>query len=209
MRLVAKDRIAAVAEVGNLRLIKDDAVLEFAGISHHHAVADDDVFAHVTSGAQMAVFADPGRALEHRALLDNRAPPNENRVAHIGFTNQLAEHGGLEPKLEVTRNLSERFPDIFFRLEEFRMLGVLELKIFGRGEHIARRDVLRSFQVPVRRTSTCPSFVSRTSQPQPWIASRNSSLFCQFLASRACTRSSARAAISAGGFSISASKAST
>src|SRR5205814_5731597 len=47
VHLVAENRIADVTEMRNLRLIKNDAVLELAGIAHHDAVPDDDVLAHV------------------------------------------------------------------------------------------------------------------------------------------------------------------
>ena len=55
MRAVTENRIADVIEMRHLRFIEEDAVLEFARVPHHHAVADDHIFAHVTTAADLAV----------------------------------------------------------------------------------------------------------------------------------------------------------
>ena len=99
---------------------------------------DDDVFAHVTAAADVAVLSDPGRAFQHRALFDNRAAADENGVADERLPDQLAEHRRLEPKLQITRDLFERVPDVFVVLEKLRMRGVLELEKFGGAKHVVR-----------------------------------------------------------------------
>ena len=63
MRVMTKNRITHVIEMRHLCFIEQDAVFEFARVAHDYAVADDDVFAHVTAAANVAVFADPRRAL--------------------------------------------------------------------------------------------------------------------------------------------------
>ena len=55
------------------------------------------------------------------------------------FADQFAKHRRLKPKLKIARNLLERVPDVFIRLEKFGMRGVLEFEKFGGGEHFVRR----------------------------------------------------------------------
>ena len=71
MRLKSKNGIADVIEVRHLRFVENDAVLEFAGVAHHHTVSHDNVFAHVTSAPDLAVLADPSRSFQDGALFDD------------------------------------------------------------------------------------------------------------------------------------------
>src|SRR5438477_538231 len=75
------NRITYVIEVRHLYFIEEDGVFEFAGVSHDYAIPDDHVFAHVTTAANVAVFADPRRAFQHRALFDDCSSANKNMVA--------------------------------------------------------------------------------------------------------------------------------
>ena len=90
----------------------------------------------------VAILPDPGRPFQHCALFHDCAAADENRATNERFPNQLTEHRRLEPELEVARNLLERFPDIFVRLEQFRMCGVFELEEFGGTEHFVRHESL-------------------------------------------------------------------
>ena len=78
---------------------------------------------------------------------------------------EFAQNGGLQAELEITWNLLERVPDVLFGFKKFGMRGVLELEVVGGVEHVVRRKSPNVPQVPARRVSTCPSLVSRTSQP--------------------------------------------
>ena len=115
MRPIAENRIADVTEMRHLRFVEEDAVLELAGISHHHAVADDHVFAHVTAAADVAVLSDPGRALSTPRLVRRSCRADENRIADERFADQLAQHRRLETELQITRDLLERVPDVLLR----------------------------------------------------------------------------------------------
>src|SRR4030095_6539664 len=80
MRVMADDRITDVIEVRNLHFIEQDGIFEFAGVPHDYAVADDDIFPNVNSAADVAIFTDPCRAFQHRALLDDRSSSNKNMI---------------------------------------------------------------------------------------------------------------------------------
>ena len=110
----------------HLRFIEQDAVLEFARVPHHHAVADDHVFPHVTAAADVAVLSDPGRPFQDRALFDNRARADENRVADERLADEFTQHRRLQAKLQITRDLLERVPNILLRLKQLWMRRVFE-----------------------------------------------------------------------------------
>ena len=81
MRAVTENRIADIIEMRHLRFVEENAVLELARISHHHAVARDHILADVTTAADVAILADPRRPFQNRALLDDCAFADKNRVA--------------------------------------------------------------------------------------------------------------------------------
>src|SRR4051812_37216931 len=190
MRAMAQDRVADVVKMRHLRFVEQDAVLKFARVPHHHAIARDDVLADVTTAADMAILADPGRALQDRALFDDRSRADENRVADERFSNQFAQHRRFQPKLEIARDLAQRVPDIFLGFKQLRVRRVFETEEFRRRKHES--------YAPARRVIFCPSLLSRACQPRAASSSRNSSLFLHSFASLACTRASASFAISAG-----------
>ena len=86
VRLIAQDGVAHVIEMRHLCFIEQNAILELARVAHYDAIASDDVLAHVATAANLAVFADPRRALQHRALLNDRSSPNEHAIADERFT---------------------------------------------------------------------------------------------------------------------------
>ena len=106
----------------------------------------------------MAVFADPRRAFQHRALLDDRAAPDENGIADKRLADQFAEHGWLEAKLQVARDLFQRVPDILLVFEQFRMRRVLETeKFFGRKHRRELSAGAARHLLPVLRVSHFPA----------------------------------------------------
>src|SRR4029077_15493883 len=135
MRVMTNDRITHVIEVRHLHFIEQDGVFEFAGVSHDYAVADDHVFAHVTTAADVAVFTDPRRAFQHRALLNHSFSADKNMVADKRLAHELAQDRGLEAKLQVTSNLFERVPDVILVFEQLRMSRVFEVKKIGGRKH--------------------------------------------------------------------------
>ena len=95
----------------HLRFVAHDAILELARVPHYHAVADDDVLAHVTTAADMTSFADPRWPFYDCALFNDGAAANKDGVADKRFSHQLPEHGRLQTKLQITRDLFERVPN--------------------------------------------------------------------------------------------------
>src|SRR6266404_3570887 len=121
MRFKSKNRIADVIKMRHLSFVENDAVLEFARVAHDDTVADDDVLADIAAAADLAILADPGRSFQDRTLFDNGAAANEHIAADERTTNELAEHGRFQTKLQITRDLFERIPDIVLVFEQFRV----------------------------------------------------------------------------------------
>src|SRR5439155_23168744 len=88
--VVTQDGITDIIEVRYPRFIEQDAIFEFARVTHHNTIPSDDVLAHVTAAANLAVFADPSRAFQHRALLNDRSSANEDVVADEWLPHELA-----------------------------------------------------------------------------------------------------------------------
>src|SRR5262249_32693115 len=121
-------------KMGHLRFVAYDAVLEFARVPHHHAIADDYVLAHVTATTDMTFFADPSRSFDDCALFNDGAAADKDRVADERLSHQLSEHGRFQTKLQVTPDLLERVPNETLIFEQFRVGGVLECYELGRRE---------------------------------------------------------------------------
>src|SRR5438876_6524764 len=136
MRAITQDRIADVVEMRRLHLIEENTIFEFARISHNHAIAHHDVLAHVTTAADLTIFANPGRAFQDRALLDNCAATDEDRATDEWFPHQLAHYARLEAELQITGDLFERVPNIILVLKQLRMSRMFEAKKFSRRKHL-------------------------------------------------------------------------
>src|SRR6266513_458225 len=111
MRAKTKDGIADIIKMRHLRFIAHDAILELARVPHYHAVADDDILSDVTTAADVAFFADPRRAFNDGALFNDGPTPDKDGVADERFSHHLPEHGRLQTKLQITRDLFERVPN--------------------------------------------------------------------------------------------------
>ena len=131
MRAKSQNGIAHIIEVGHLRFIAQDTILKLARVPHYDAIADDDVFAHVTATADMALLADPGRTFYDGALFDDGVSANEDGIADERFSHQLSQHRRLQTKLEITCDLFERIPNEALILEKFSVRGVLECNELG------------------------------------------------------------------------------
>src|SRR5438132_12771202 len=136
MRAITKDRIAHVIEMRRLRLVEENAVFEFARVSHDDAIAHNDVLAHVTTAADLAIFADPGRPFQDRALFDDRSATDEDRITDERFPHELAQYAGLQAELQITGDLFERVPNIILALKQLRMGRTFETKKFSRRKHL-------------------------------------------------------------------------
>src|SRR5947209_375525 len=124
MRAITKDRIAHVVEMRRLRLVEENAIFEFARVSHDHAIAHNDV------------FADPGRPFHDRALLDDRSTTDEDRVTDERFPHELAQYARLQTELQITGDLLERVPNVILVLKQLRMGRMFETKKFSRRKHL-------------------------------------------------------------------------
>src|ERR1043166_3577222 len=139
MRVMTQNRVTHVIEMGHLCFIEQNAILELARIAHHDAIAGDDVLAHVATAPNLAVFADPRRALQHRALLNNGSSADEHAIADEWLAPQFTQHGRLQPKLQITRDLFERIPDVILVLEQFGVCRVFKINKIRGGKHFAVR----------------------------------------------------------------------
>src|SRR6266481_4060726 len=158
MRFKSKNRIADVIKMRHLSFVENDAVLEFARVAHDDAIADDDILAHVAAAADLAVLADPGRSFQNRALFDNRAAADEHIAADERATDELAEHRRFQTKLQITRDLFERVPDIALVFEQFRVGRVFEIEeLCGRKHFVKRRRVALSSVRPWYRALPSPA----------------------------------------------------
>src|SRR5438876_2026769 len=135
MSVMTKDRVANVIEVRHLYVIKKNAILEFAGVSHHHAIASDHVLAHVATAADPAIFTNPCRAFQKRTLLNDCSFADEDMVTDERLAHQFAQNAGFQSKLEITGDLFKRVPDVILVLEQLRMCRVFEVKIISGHEH--------------------------------------------------------------------------
>ena len=133
--VMTKNGIADVIEVWHLHVVEEDAIFKFARVPHHCAFAGDHVLAHVTAAADPTIFTDPRGALQKRTLLDDRAFTNEHMVTDERLAHQLSQDRWLQAKLQITRNLFQRVPDVILVLEQFRMSGVFEVEIISGREH--------------------------------------------------------------------------
>ena len=133
--LVAEDGIPDVVEVGDLRLVEDEAVLELAGVAEHHAVAHHDVLADVGAVTDMASLADPRRPLDHRAVLDHRAGSYVDGPADEGLADELAVDAWLQSELEIGRDLCDRLPGISDIFKNDAVLSAVEVEEGIGGEH--------------------------------------------------------------------------
>src|SRR5438477_1820266 len=131
MRAKSQNGIAHIIKVRYLRFIAQDAILKLARVPHHHAVAHDDVFAHVTATADMALLADPGRTFYDGALFDDGVSANEDGIADERFSHQLSQHRRFQTKLEITCDLFERVPNEALILEKLGVGRVLECNELG------------------------------------------------------------------------------
>src|SRR5690242_13698696 len=132
----AENGIADIIEMRDLCFVAHDAILELARVPHHHTVADDDVLAHVTTTADMTLFANPSWTFYDGALFNDGATADENSTADERLSHQLTEHGGLQTKLQITRDLFERVPNERLILKQLRVDGVLECYELGRREFL-------------------------------------------------------------------------
>src|SRR5207247_11166134 len=98
--------------MGHLRFIEQNAILELARVAHHDDITGDDVLAHVATAANLAIFSDPRRALQHHALFNDRSSADEHAIADERLARWLAKDRRFQPKLQRTRDLSERVPDV-------------------------------------------------------------------------------------------------
>src|SRR5439155_18203558 len=119
----------------HLHFVEQDAILEFAGVPHHHAISSDHVFAHVATTADPTILSNPGRSLQHRALLNDCSSADKDMITDERLAHQLAQDRWLQAKLQIARNLFERVPDMTLLFEQLRMGRAFEVKIIRWRKH--------------------------------------------------------------------------
>jgi len=135
VRLEAEDGIADVIEMGRDGLVEEQRVLELGGIADGAVVADEDVFPDVGVVADLAIAPDDGRAFDHRAVLHDRAFPDENIFADVGDALAFIVQARLEMALDVLLDPGERVPGMGAAIKERGVLGLAQVKQIGGFEH--------------------------------------------------------------------------
>jgi hypothetical protein len=124
--------------VGYLRIVKNDAILEFAGISKHDAVADDDVFTDIAATSYLAVAPDPGRPFDGGAVLDDRTFADIDMLADKRPAHNSGINGGFQAELKIAPDLFEDIPDLRAVIEDSSMLCLVEIEKIRRRKHRRR-----------------------------------------------------------------------
>ena len=78
-----------------LGVIENNAVFEFAGIAEHDSVADDDIFADVTAGPDLAITSYPGGADDSGSVLDDGTWHDGDAIANERMSQSCSLHFGL------------------------------------------------------------------------------------------------------------------
>ena len=133
--LVAEDRVANIIEVRNLGLVEDEAVFKFRGIPSHNPIAEDHIFADVTSVPNLAVLADPSRAFDHGPLFNHCSFANKYSTAHERLADETAMETGFHAELEISRDLRQNIPYMFSVLKKGLVFAMAEIKKFVDGKH--------------------------------------------------------------------------
>jgi len=84
----------------------------------------------------MTLFANPSWTFYDGALFNDGAAADEDSAADERFSHQLTEHGRLQTKLQITRDLFERVPNETLIFKQLRVDGVLECYELGRREFL-------------------------------------------------------------------------
>jgi hypothetical protein len=135
MDLITQHGIANVTEVRNVGVVKDDAVFEFARIAEHDPIADDDVFADVTTAPDFAIVSNPGRAFDGRAVLNHGSASDVDVLADKGSAHDAGIDGRLEAELEIAADLFKDIPDLRTVIENGPVLCLIEIEKIGRRKH--------------------------------------------------------------------------
>src|SRR6185369_14072961 len=85
--------------------------------------------------ADLAVPADDRRALDHRAVFDDRAFTDEHLVADVGAAFAFVAQGGFQVRGEIAFDLFEGVPGELAAVEDLGVFALAEIEQVGRREH--------------------------------------------------------------------------
>jgi hypothetical protein len=146
MNLITQHGITNVTEVRDVGVIEDDAIFEFARITEHDSVADDDVFTDVAATPDFAIVSDPGRPLDSRAVLNHRSTTDVDIFADEGPAHDPSINGWFQAELEIAADLLQDIPDLCAVIENCPMLCLIEIEKIRRREHMEWKRVLNRTQ---------------------------------------------------------------
>jgi hypothetical protein len=139
MDLITQHGVTDVTEVRDVGIVEDDAIFEFARISEHDPVTDDDVFADVAAAPDFAIVADPGRTLDGRAVLNHRSTAYVDVFADKGSAHDPGINGWFQAELKIAADLLQDIPDLCAVIENSPMLCLIEIEKIRRREHKKRK----------------------------------------------------------------------
>lgn len=109
----------------------------------------------------LAVFADDGRAFDHDAVLDDGAFADKNFIADERAAFAGVAEFGLEVRGEVILDFLQGVPGVLATVENFRMLGLGQVKQVGRFEHAGNLGETMAAAMPFLRLAGDDWFLPR------------------------------------------------
>jgi hypothetical protein len=135
--LVAENRVTNIVKMRDLGPVEYYAIFKLAGVTKDYAVANDHVFADITTASYLAIVSDPGRTLNGRAVFDDAFVTDIDPVANEGSAKQTSVHRRIEAELEITGDLLQNIPDLGGVIEERSMLCLAQVEVVRSREHFA------------------------------------------------------------------------
>src|SRR5262249_33455775 len=110
--LVAENGVTDIVKMRDLGPVEYYAIFKLAGVTKDYAVANDHIFADITTASYLATISDPGRTFNGRAVFDDSFVTDIDPVAYEGSAKQTSAHRRIEAELKITGDLLQNIPDL-------------------------------------------------------------------------------------------------
>src|ERR1043166_6148190 len=135
---MAENGVANVIEMRRDSVVEKHRVLYLAGIADNAVVADDHLLADVGVMTNLAVAANNGWPLYHRAVLDDCSFANEYILTDKGHAFTTIPQGRFQIRVQVSLDCFQRIPRVFASVKDCCVLALAEIKQICRFEHGGR-----------------------------------------------------------------------
>src|SRR5215469_2498461 len=133
--LVAANRVTDVVKMRDLGPVEYYAIFKLAGVTKDCAIANDNIFADITTASYLAIVSDPGRTFNGRTVFDDGFVTDIDPVAYERSAKQTTVHRRIEAELEITGDLLQNIPDLGRVIEEGSMLCLAQVEVVRSREH--------------------------------------------------------------------------